>query len=246
MGSYIGANIILDNLIFCIDPSSDKCYSSGSKTFDLINNQSGTLTNGASFSSKYAGGFDFDGIDDFINFGSITSSDPISLAGLSDFTIEVWLSHNDISSGDDYQRIIDKSSSSGGANGYTAWIRTSAGNEGTLTTRRNANTSDSPVFTDTIEIDDKIYCLCVVRNPSNNIFTKDYTLFRNGTFYKDQNVSSPAAISSNTNEMRIANWPHGNDRCLNGSIYALRVYNRALTEKEVLKNYISSRGRFNE
>lgn len=242
MGTYYNSRIVKDGLVFCIDPASDRCYSSGSKTFDLINNQSGTLTNGASFSPEYAGGFDFDGIDDFIDFGSISSSDPISLAGLSDITIEAWLLQN--FSGDDYQRIIDKSTASGGTDGYAPWLRRASGFNGDLEMKIGNDNNDWPKLTDAIQSAGKIYWLCFVRNISHNVFANDYTLFRNGSLYKTENTSAPAAISSATAPMRIANWPNGNDRCLNGSIYTLRIYNRSLTEKEVLQNYNATRGRY--
>ena len=67
-GSY---NIVTDGLIFCADPANKRCYSgSGDTCTDLAGGVTGNLENQTSISSDWNGVFDFDGTDDYIDFGS--------------------------------------------------------------------------------------------------------------------------------------------------------------------------------
>ena len=69
MGFYRGPNIVTENLTFALDAGSERSYSgSGTTSYNIINNQSGTLTNNVSFDSNYGGFFEFDGVDDYIQF----------------------------------------------------------------------------------------------------------------------------------------------------------------------------------
>jgi hypothetical protein len=74
------------------------------------------ILNGATYDSDL--GISFDGLDDQITLGSITSTDPLSLsANTGDgMTIDIWM--NATSGGDSFQRIIDKSNGGSAANGW--------------------------------------------------------------------------------------------------------------------------------
>jgi hypothetical protein len=69
MAYFTGPNIITDGLTFALDAGSTRSYSgSGTTSYNIINNQAGTLNNNVSFDSNYGGFFDFDGVDDYIEF----------------------------------------------------------------------------------------------------------------------------------------------------------------------------------
>ena len=69
MGFYRGPNIVTENLTFALDAGSERSYSgSGTTSYNIINNQTGTLVNNVSFDSSYGGFFEFDGVDDYIQF----------------------------------------------------------------------------------------------------------------------------------------------------------------------------------
>ncbi|MBI2361462.1 MAG: LamG domain-containing protein, partial [Deltaproteobacteria bacterium] len=60
---------------------------------DIVDGNNGTLQNGATFAAGFVGqAFSFDGVDDFVTFGSTVGN-----FGTSDFTIDFWI--NTISSG---------------------------------------------------------------------------------------------------------------------------------------------------
>jgi len=64
-------NIVTDGLIFCADPANKRCYSgSGDTCTDLAGGVTGSLENETALSSDWNGVFDFDGTDDYIDFGS--------------------------------------------------------------------------------------------------------------------------------------------------------------------------------
>ena len=71
MGLAHHPNVVSDGLIFCADPANKRCYSgSGDTCTDLAGGVTGSLENDTSLSSDWNGVFDFDGTDDYIDFGS--------------------------------------------------------------------------------------------------------------------------------------------------------------------------------
>jgi hypothetical protein len=118
MGLQHGPNIINDELVFCIDAANPKSYISGSS--DILNIKdtiiTGSAEGGLAFSSDNAGEWDFDGVDDYIEFGNVDSSNILSLFNTS-CTISTWVAAD--LTGDSYQRIIDKSNGTSGQNGYS-------------------------------------------------------------------------------------------------------------------------------
>jgi len=73
------AGIVTDGLTFNIDPSDPQSYSGGSIIYDTVNNHSSQLHGGVTIEQTNNGILSFDGIDDYLNFGSFMT--------LSTFTI---------------------------------------------------------------------------------------------------------------------------------------------------------------
>ena len=72
MGVFSSPSIPLDGLVFSIDAGNAKSYSgSGTNVIDIVTGTVETLTNGTGYSSNLSGYFSFDGVDDFINVGSL-------------------------------------------------------------------------------------------------------------------------------------------------------------------------------
>ena len=85
---YTGPDIVTDGLVFAVDPGSTRSYAgSGTTTYNIINNTSGTLVNGVGFSTSNGGYFTFDGNDDYISNFSNTGI----THGTSNFTYSFWL-----------------------------------------------------------------------------------------------------------------------------------------------------------
>ena len=80
-----GGNIVTDGLVFYVDAANPRSFISGStKWGDLSKNQNvGYLTNGPTYNNSNGGSIVFDGVDDYINFGSSNDFNSIK-------TMEVW------------------------------------------------------------------------------------------------------------------------------------------------------------
>ena len=232
MGTYGGPDIVTDGLIFALDTANKNSYpGSGTAINDLtVNNTNGTLTNGPTFNSGNAGTIAFDGGDDYIDFGSIISSDPLSLYGLNNFTIEVWVKAN--GTGDGFQRIIDKSSAGGAADGWGIWFGSTASTNYISLASAGSNLVTSTTSTD-------------FGNWVHYVFTKsgnNYELWMNGV-RKETNTNT-TAIPSTTTNCRIGSWNHSTGRELNGEIATFRIYDTTLSATEVLQNYNATKTRF--
>jgi hypothetical protein len=80
-----GENIVEDGLIFRVDAGDTDSYGGTGTTWtDVINGNNGTILNGAAYNSAQGGYFEFDGVDDKVDFGqpAILESFPMS--------IDVW------------------------------------------------------------------------------------------------------------------------------------------------------------
>jgi hypothetical protein len=105
MSAYIG-DVVKNGLVLYLDAANSKSYVSGSNTwFDLSgNNNSGSLTNGPTFSSDVKGNMVFDGTNDHVILArpSIMSGSQVSFCVWVKITLTrdgsiIWLENgNDI------------------------------------------------------------------------------------------------------------------------------------------------------
>lgn len=239
MGIHRGlaSTIVTDNLIYMIDPANQLSYISGSSvTFNraldaskLDYPNSGSLTNGVAFNSSGSGCFVFDGSDDYIELGSIDSSNPLSLYGQNEFSIDMWLAPE--FEGDDYQRILDKSDAGSGTNGWSIFQRPASKYtylyiDATGVSTYQDNGASSGIW-------------------RNYLWTRKGTttkLYVNGSLVDTEYVTK--SVPSDTTGMRIGSWNHSTGREYNGKMGCIKVYNKQLSEAEVLKNYNALKTRY--
>lgn len=89
-------NIVTDGLIFRVDAGDPASYTGTGTTWtDVINGNNGTINNGAAYNSAQGGYFQFDGVDDQVDFGNPTifQSYPLS--------IDTWFYADSINSKND-------------------------------------------------------------------------------------------------------------------------------------------------
>ncbi len=83
--------IVTDGLVLCLDAGNTKSYNAGISTTtwnDLSGRRNtGTLTNGPTYSSSNGGSLVFDGVNDY---AEVTGSNADFLVGSQSFTIEWW------------------------------------------------------------------------------------------------------------------------------------------------------------
>ncbi|UCC22514.1 MAG: hypothetical protein JSW23_00105 [Planctomycetota bacterium] len=198
---------------------------SGTTAYDWVSDNDGTLTNGPVWTGGQVGGaLEFDGDNDYVELGTIGGTDDLALAD-SSFTICAWIKPD--LTGDGWQRIVDKSDGTTGANGYTFFVHT----EKTMGVFIDWNNfrSDGGVITS------GIWQHVAVTGDRT-----DYQLYVDGlpvpgSFF-DGSYNSPPSVTTN---MRIGTWNHSTDREFNGSMDDVRIYNRALSSAEVEQLYQS-------
>jgi hypothetical protein len=85
--NYYQAPIVTDGLVFAVDAGNLVSYESGSAaTYSLTGSNSGSFTNGTSYSNINSGVFVFDGVDDYINVSNPQSLNP----GTGSFSLDFW------------------------------------------------------------------------------------------------------------------------------------------------------------
>lgn len=226
--------IVTSGLIFNVDASESASYpGSGSTWYDLAGNKDATLTNGAAYQSSPPA-INFDGIDDYADLGSITSSDAISLAGLTAYTIDVWW-RGDLNS-DIASRVIDKSNAGNFSNGWgiIAMDTTTSPKQARWWHGFNGN-----IFYSAAQAwDDDTWCLMTVTRNGTSV-----KIYNNAVEISSGSISGSAVPSTTTN-MRIGAATTVTGRDINGSIGAIRVYNRVLTTTEISQNFNARRARY--
>ena len=195
-------------------------------TYDSTSNSNDGTTSGMDsadqVSGQIDGALDFDGVDDYIDLGSISAVHPLNLAG-SNLTISFWLNWDGF--GDSFQRIIDKSNGGFGANGYAVY------NENTDLTLavdgiNNIRTNSNPIVVDTWKHITVVY----ISNSNTG------QVFSDGV---EATYLSRAAniIPSDTTNMRIGTWNHATGREYNGALDEVRISNIARAANWNLTEY---------
>jgi hypothetical protein len=232
MGVAGGPDLIQDGLVLDLDASDRNSYVSGSTTwFDLSGlNNSGSLTNGPTFSSDNLGSIVLDGVDDYIDCGTNSMA---AIRGSSQFTLNYWFKK--FSSGNDFLLgAWDQTASKGF---FIQWFSDSNVYFGVS----NGARSYSSVG------------LSYTSNWYNFIFVFDGTLtgatnigklYINGVSQSLTNVGGIATtVPTDILNLYIGKLINYDSKG-KGNIANLQFYNRALTAQEVLQNYNAQKSRF--
>jgi hypothetical protein len=203
-------NIISSGLKLMYDMTNPLTYTSGTTIYDLSGNKNnGTLINGTSFSGTSGNAaLIFDGTDDYVQFT------PISVR-----TVQVW-GEADI----------------GADTGLRALVGVTAGGDGSLRfdsgTFRNANSADLNDMQKGFPTD---LWINGVKNPGNSV-GGSYVVPNNGSMTAPFFVSVKANPSSYTSTVSTLSHIFMG-RVLKGKIYRVAMYDRDLTQSEILQNY---------
>lgn len=197
---------------------------SGTDAFDLRENAHGVYTNGPVLNQTGivydddAAAASFDGDNDFIELGTIGTSHPLQLAN-TDFTLSAFVRPD--SGGDTFQRILDKSSGSTAANGYSFYIHT-GGVLGISLDGNDYRTGSSKVT------------YAAWNHVAVVVTATDYTLVIDGVEVSGSLTlgSFKHAPSVSTNA-RMATWNHATAREYDGLMQDVSAWSRALSVSEL-------------
>lgn len=232
MFGAIGFNqqdIVKDGLVLWMDANDRTSYpGTGSIWRDLSRSYiTGSLTNGPTYNSSNGGSIVFDGSNDYVNCGNTGS------LGLGTMTIGTWVKPStDVG---DYRMIIADESYGGGSWNYRLYLNQY---NGKLTFDMQGGGYGGVTSTNSIANNNWQY-ICGVRTSVGGTLN----LYINGVL--NSTAADGSSISSLTNQVWIGISPYLNGSYpYTGNISIMQIYNRALSQQEILQNYNANRNRF--
>lgn len=217
-----GQAISTSNLQLHFDAGNAASYpGSGTTIYDISGNgRNGTLINGPTFSASGGGAISFDGVDDYIS----TTYGPT----LADFTVAVWY----YSTGSQANaKLVDKSYASG-MHIFRSSTSTSWG--------AGVRQGSSP-YGIYLTLPENAWHMLVSRRSGTT-----HTIFADGTTNTTSGTVSGLALSNTVFNFgsHVSTNPSGTIEPFKGLIAVVMVYDRALTDAEVLQNHNAYKDRF--
>jgi hypothetical protein len=242
MGFYRGPNVVTNGLVLNLDAANTKSYVSGSTTWrDLSgNNNSGSLINGPTFNSANGGSIVFDGVDDYVQYGTGSGV-------TTDWTVSVWFYSTSVAN---YKNVIDCNYNYNAITGNVG-PRLEMYTDGSLLWVWSGDTSNNDRYYYTISLSGSNalqpniwYNSTITRTSTNSVITYINGTQRTNTFIT---IGSPSATFVNVfNNIIIGKgFFLAEDRKLTGRVSNVQIYNRALSASEVAQNYNAQKSRFN-
>lgn len=221
-----GPNIIFDGLVLYVDAANKKSYTPGSGWKDLSKkNNDGAFNGNPPFSTNAIGSFHFDGVDSYTNHGNDTS-----LQLDSEFSVCFW---SKIENFNNSMTFVEKGQG-----------LESSGNYGWAITY---SSSSLKMHFDTYESDGTRHDLGASFDSENTSWNYWCFTFNSGnkTIYKNgvlqQSTSSTHTIGDSTTYDLLVG---GDSYHLNGYLTNLKIYNKQLSELEILQNFHAHKKRF--
>jgi len=231
MGVYTRPSIVTNGLVLNLDAANIKSYpGSGTTWTDLSgNNNTGTLTNGPTFSRDGGGSIVLDGTNDNI---VINNNSTINFT--TNFSINCWI--NIVSLPRTYLGILDKFDGIN-SNGYAIDIPNGGGGMPTRFrfTVGQGGSFKSVIATSSITLG-QWYHVCGIYDGS---FIR---IFINGIL---ENTTACTGLITVTSENLILGGDNVSTLYANNRYSVLQLHNRALSTSEIQQNYNALKSRFN-
>lgn len=238
-----GPKIVTNGLVLYLDAGNTKSYpGSGTSWFDLSgNNNHGTLFNGPIFNTSNKGKIAFDGSNDYIsvveNFGMAPQILTAEVIFRPNSTTNTGYGGNPASS----QYLVARQNSR--SSYFEGYVMT-----------YNENGSVSIVSTPSTGITQYVTSSSIGSIAIGNIYvfvgiwnTVTQQIYINGSFVNSGTKASNIDYGNN-HTLKIGRFiPAGGatwDSAFNGDVYGLKLYNRVLSDNEILQNYNAIKGRY--
>jgi hypothetical protein len=231
-------NVVQNGLKLHLDVSTLESYpGSGNDWFDLsANDYHGTLTNGPTYSVSNQGTIVFDGSNDYVTTADVDH-------GTSQFTLEAWVYFTSFNSGN---CVIKKNTD----NDYWPVFQLSVGNDGAISgyysSQVYGNCLEGAISSTGVISTGQWYHLCFSKGTDGYTTMK---LHKNGVSQSYSNYLYGSHINNVCNSDKPVligiNYDYPNFiQPVNGKISVVRIYNRQLSDAEVLHNYNVQKSRF--
>ena len=238
VSDFVPKNIIDDGLVLYLDAGNSASYSgSGTTWTDLSgNDNTGTLTNGPTYSSANGGSIVFDGNNDYVSFN--TSSFP---SGATSFSVNCFIKWS--GNGTFTNDMIFSYGRDGSNNDVTVWVNNSGFAELQFGSDTGKVSSTTLISTGTW------YNICATYDKTQ---TKIYlnSVLEGTTNYSSGNIILDNNVNGNTGAIGAKISGFGNVASpqrygtFNGNIPLVQLYNRALSSQEIAQNFNALRSRY--
>ena len=234
--------IVTDGLVLNLDAGFTPSYpTTGTTWYDVSSGgNNGTLTNGPTYSSSGGGSIVLDGADDYINIPHNSSFN----FGSGAFTISLVVSSSQLET---FTAYIKKGGPQEWQNSPAGWYSSSGNGGGDLSwywvfADGTQHTEITPFSTFSKSNDTFPLNFFTITRNSSGAFARSW----NGSY---ETLSTVPIIGTSTWTANFDNssdiWiGRGSQNYLNGNSAICRIYNRALSQAEILQNYNAQKGRF--
>ncbi len=229
-------SIITDGLVLYLDGANLKSYPGSGTTWNDLsgNNNNASMVNTPTYSNLKNGAFTFDGVG--TNYFDLDSKS--SLVNVNAGTVGGWVRYNDLNSDSTNYVFV-----SYGGNAYGGGFILQHTGLGGATLRLELLAWGGSIIGAPRANIDKVTALPFQGQDIYMIgtwTTSEVKLYINGEL--KATVSTNAAIPSRST-LRISS-EGGRSRGVNGNVYNCAIYNRALSQQEILQNYNATKGRY--
>lgn len=221
--SFSYKNIVTRGLTYYLEIASPDSFTNGSNTmYDMIGSNVATITSSATYSSTNYGNITI-GSGNYITCGNVANS--------STFTICLWVKPG--SSQSTYADIFDNNHT--GTQNFVCQQNADALNQYSFGVNgsNTANNRGTSLFT----LTSNTWVFLSFSWDGDKV--KGYT---NGNIFSTS--TGGGSLSYTSPNLRLGGWYYGGGRNWNGSYGNFYLYNRALSDNEVLKNYNVQKTRF--
>jgi len=226
--------IVTNGLVLALDAANTKSYVSGSVIWGNLVNPllSGSLINGPTFNNQNGGSIVFDGTNDY---GVVNS---VNLSGTNKITIDIWMKFTSTST----QIIGEHSINFNGANAFLIDIN-ELGGVGSFQISQY-NSGYNIAYTSVGFNDGRWHNFTTIINRSL-VATQEIQIYADTTLNTTYSPIYQTDITGNfsTFDFYIGSRA-GSSYFYNGNIANFKIYNRALSNSEILQNYNATKGRF--
>ena len=199
----------------------------GTTIYDVYGTNNGTALNGpSSTTGKVGQAFDFDGVDDYINMSNPSN---LNFDASTSFSVVAWINHSKNNVGT-YETVLAKQQST--VEGY--YLYRSVANRTTFYVRAGTNVSNPRINGSDVD-QTQWHFLVGVYDKTKNITS----LYIDGDNKTDSREIETWGTISNSLDFLIGARSDGS-QVFNGSIDEVAIFDRALTQNEILSLYNKS------
>lgn len=235
MAIYVGPEIVRSNLVLYFDAANPDSYINGNTVWKDMSGygNDGTLYNGITFDPSNYGSLLLDGNNDYIE----NSSPNLNVYGDASITLSCWFYYSG-SSSSDFNALLCY------GNGPSAGDTFALGLNGTGTYRLNFqfNGGNFIVSNNNVYLPNTWYNFVGTKTPGPANTTAK--LYLNGS---QLTILSATTITPNVvpRVFRVGRWTNdGAPSYYKGRVSEVKVYDRALTESEIIQNFDATKMRY--